>query len=86
MKNAIKTRPTVAFIVKFIRRLSLSIRLHELRITATGQEQCLAIVRDAETLNRITLAHLNTLAEIDRLAAEHRRLQRGNGLTAWSAA
>ena len=64
----------------------IAIQLYDLRITAYAQEECLACVKDDDTLNRITMAHLTTLAEIDRLAAEKRRLQRGKGLRAWSAA
>lgn len=72
--------------MKSITMLLLSFQLYALRITAAGQEECLACVSDGETLSRITLAHLNTLAEIDCLAAEKRRLQRGSGIRAWSAA
>ena len=72
--------------MKTITLLILTFQLYALRVTAYGQEECLACVTDADTLNRITLAHPNTLAEIDRLEAEKRRVQRGNGLTALSKA
>ncbi len=72
--------------MKTITLLIITFQLYALRVTAYGQEECLACVADVETINRITMAHLNTLAEIDRLEAQKRRIQRGNGLMAWSKA
>lgn len=72
--------------MKSIHLLLISFQLYAMRVTAAGQEECLACVSDSDTISRITLAHINTLAEIDRLAAKKRRLQRGSGIRAWSAA
>ena len=63
-------------------RLFLWLKIRALQITAQGQQDVLHLVVDPATRERIKLAHINTLAEIDRLKAQRRRLLRGNGIKA----
>jgi len=62
--------------------LFLWLKIRALQITAQGQQDVLHLVVDPATRERINLAHLNTMAEIDRIKAQRRRLLRGNGIKA----
>lgn len=68
--------------MKFIALLFIVLKIREMEATAQGQIDALPMVRCEETRNRIVLAHLNALAEIDRLKAEYRKLLRGRGIRA----
>lgn len=56
------------------------IQIRALEATAQGQQEVIELLRDQETLDKVCVANLTTLAEIDRLKAEYRRVRRGNGL------
>lgn len=58
----------------------LLIQIRCLEATAQGQQDVLPMIADPDRRDRITLAHLNTLAAIDALKAKRRRLQRGTGI------
>lgn len=60
--------------------LWLLIQIRCLEATAQGQQDVLPLITDADLRDRITLSHLNTLAAIDALKAQRRRLQRGHGV------
>ena len=63
-----------------MKALFLWLKIRALQITAQGQQDVLHLVVDPATRERIQLAHINTLAEIDHLKAQRRRLIRGNGI------
>jgi hypothetical protein len=65
-----------------MKTIFLWLKIRALQITAQGQQDVLHLVADTATRERIQLAHINTLAEIDRLKAQRRRLLRGNGIRA----
>jgi hypothetical protein len=65
-----------------MKALFLWLKIRALQITAQGQQDVLHLVIDPATRERIQLAHLNTLAEIDRIKAQRRRLLRGSGIRA----
>ena len=72
--------------MNFALSLWLLIQIRCLEATAQGQQDVLPLIADADRRDRITLSHLNTLAAIDALKAQRRRLRRGGGVRALGAA
>lgn len=66
--------------MRLIQLIWLRLQIMALQATAQGQLDALPMIRCEETRNRIILAHLNALAEIDRMETEFRRVSRGRGI------
>lgn len=65
-----------------MKAIILWLRIRALQAFAQGQIDTMPLVCCEETRSRMSLAHINTLAEIDRLKAERRKLLRGSGIQA----
>ena len=62
--------------MKTISLLILWFQLRALEATLYGQEEALTVVRDPETINRITLARINCRREWHRVKARYLELKR----------
>ena len=65
---------------KMLNLIFLKLQRYSLAITAGGQMDILALPLEREHWTRVRIAHARTEAEILRIDAEIRRLQRGNGI------
>ena len=66
-------------------RLFLWFKIRSLEITADNRTALMCLVTDEATRANMKLAQANLLMEITALKAKYRRMQRGNGIKAWSA-
>lgn len=62
--------------MKTINLIILWFQLRALEATLYGQEEALAVVRDPETVNRITMARINCRREWHRVKARYLELKR----------
>lgn len=69
--------------MKTITLLILWFQLRSLEITMYGQDECLSVVRDPETINRIVLAKINCRREWHRVRARYLELKRSRNV--WRA-
>ena len=70
--------------MKTINLLILWFQLRALEATLSGQEICLELVRDPETINRITLARINCKREWHRVKGEYLELKRSRNIWRWA--
>jgi len=59
-----------------LKLIGLWLQLRALEATLYGQEEALTVVRDPETINRITLARINCRREWHRIRGEYLELKR----------
>ena len=59
-----------------LKLIGLWLQLRALEATMYGQEEALTVVRDPETINRITLARINCRREWHRIRGEYLELKR----------
>jgi len=69
-----------------LRKVALWLQIRSLEITAHGQVMALSMMTSVPDWQHLKIAHADLLAEISRLKAEYRKLQRGTGLKAWRSA
>lgn len=62
--------------MKTLKLIGLWFQLRSLEVTLYGQEEVLTVVRDPETINRITLARINCKREWHRVKGEYLELKR----------
>lgn len=67
-------------VMKLITLLVLWFQLRALEVTLYGQEEALAVVRDPETINRITLARINCRREWHRVRGRYLELKRSRNV------
>lgn len=63
-------------VMKLITLFLLLLQLRALEVTMYGQEEALAVVRDPETINRITLARIACRREWHRVRGRYLELKR----------
>ena len=63
-----------------LKLIGLWLQLRALEATLYGQEEALTIVRDPETINRITLARINCRREWHRVKGEYLELKRSRNI------
>lgn len=61
--------------MKTIKRWALYIRMRFLEVTIDGMSECLDLVRDPETINRIVMAQINAHRQLRRIRNEYRSLR-----------
>lgn len=69
-----------SFISTTLKVVWLTAQLRAVQATAQGRQDVLLLPLHHETRQRVALALASSLAEIDRLKAEIRRVERGAGL------
>lgn len=69
-----------SFISTTLKVMWLTAQLRAVQATAQGRQDVLLLPLHHETSQRVALALASSLAEIDRLKAEIRRVERGAGL------
>ena len=63
-----------------LKLIGLWLQLRALEATMYGQEEALTVVRDPETINRITLARINCRREWHRVKGEYLELKRSRNI------
>ena len=63
-----------------LKLIGLWLQLRALEATLYGQEEALTVVRDPETVNRITLARINCRREWHRVKGEYLELKRSRNI------
>lgn len=69
-----------SFVSTTLKVVWLTAQLRAVQATAQGRQDVLLLPLHHETRQRVALALASSLAEIDRLKAEIRRVERGAGL------
>ena len=67
-------------VTKTLALMILWFQLRSLEITLYGQEEALTVVRDPETLNRITMARINCRRGWHRVKARYLELKRSRNV------
>lgn len=63
-----------------LKLIGLWLQLRAIEATLYGQEECLSVVRDPETINRITLARIEAKREWHRIKGEYLELKRSRNI------
>ena len=63
-----------------LKLIGLWLQLRALEATLYGQEEALTVVRDPETINRITLARINCRREWHRVRGAYLELKRSRNI------
>lgn len=61
--------------MRTLKRWALYIRMRCLEATIDGMSECLDLVRDPETINRIVMAQINARRELRHIRTEYRSLR-----------
>lgn len=61
--------------MRTLKRWFLYVQMRCLEATIDGMDDCLELVRDPETINRIVMAQINARRELRHIRAEYRSLR-----------
>lgn len=61
--------------MRTLKRWALYFQMRSLEICIDGMSECLDLVRDPETINRIVMAQINARRELRHIRAEYRQLR-----------